>query len=396
VRRAGVTPYDTAELFGRLLHESVKTCPNECGSAANRGYLCLYHQGFEDGIDAVLSGLDESGEQGHHAERPCRASASGSLRNVRKEVVTEFVPAKPGDINIDRDELVASGFLVAYPEQTRVGYQQALKAWFSWCEYCGIRPLEAERAHIELWMRELLEKGNRFARRPKPLMGSTVNGMLNAVVGYYKFAHREHYITDDVTQYLKRPTVPNESRREGLTRFELRQCLEAAKASSPLDYALWSLLAFNGLRIGEACAIDVTDLGHHEGYRTLKVHREKGNRSGPIPIAPVTSNAIDHYLGTRTTGPLFLKPRLPERLDQKSANRIIKRISREAGIEKNVTPHSLRHTHVTLALNEGVSIRDLTNSMGYSDARQIARYDRDKSALARSATWAVAGALEGF
>jgi hypothetical protein len=34
--------------------------------------------------------------------------------------------------------------------------------------------------------------------------------------------------------------------------------------------------------------------------------------------------------------------------------------------------------------------------MGYSDARQIARYDRDKSALARSATWAVAGALEGF
>lgn len=227
-------------------------------------------------------------------------------------------------------------------------------------------------------------------------MATTVTGMLNAVVGFYKFAHREGYVVDDITEHLKRPRILNESRREGLTRFELRQCIDTAKQTSTLDYALWCLLAFNGLRIGEVCDLNVEDLGHSEGYRTLKVRREKGNRSGPVPLAPITSNAIDRYLGTRSSGPLFLKPRIPERLDQKSANRIVKRIAKAAGVEKTITPHSLRHTHITLALNEGVSLRDLTNSMGYRDSRQIARYDRDKTTMARSATWAVAGALEGF
>lgn len=306
--------------------------------------------------------------------------------------------ARPEDVQIDRDELVAAGFLVTYPEKTRVGYQASLRAWFQWCVASGVWPLEAQRAHIELWMHELQSKGNRFAARgAQPLQPATVNNMVNAVVGFYKFAHRDGYITDDISQYLKRPKVPNESNREGLTRFELRACLDAAKESrDTLDYALWCFLVFNGPRISEACKVDVEDLRMQDGYRTVRLQRAKGNRSAPVPLAPITSNAVDRYLGTRRTGPLFLKPRIEERLDQASANRVVKRIAQVAGIEKTITPHSLRHTHITLALNQGVGIRDLVNSMGYSDARQISRYDRDKASMARSATWAVAGAIEGF
>jgi integrase/recombinase XerD len=310
--------------------------------------------------------------------------------------VTDQTLARPQDLALDRDELVASGFLVTFKQPTRGSYQTSLKAWFQWCTAMNVAPLRAQRAHIELWMRELEEHGNRHAvRGPKPLMASTINGMLNAVVGFYKFAQRDGYITDDITSYLKRPKVPNESRREGLTRFELKACLDTAKRN-PLEYALWCLLAFNGFRIGEVTPLNVDDLGHHQGYRTLKVRREKGNRGGFIPLAPVTSHAIDRYLGTRTTGPLFLMPRIEQRLDDKASNRIIKRVARDAGVTKTISNHSLRHTHITLALNEGVGMRDLTNSMGYADGRQIARYDRDKSSMARSATWAVAGALEGF
>lgn len=306
--------------------------------------------------------------------------------------------ARPEDVNIDRDEMVAAMFLVGYPANTRRGYEASLKTWFQWIRHMGVAPLEAQRAHIELWMRELSEHGNRFAvRGARPLMPATVSGMVNAVVGFYKMAHRDGYAVDDITQYLKRPKTPNESNRQGLTRFELRACLDAAKESrETIDYALWCLLVFNGPRISEACALDVEHLGMSEGYRTVKLHRAKGNRSAAVPLAPITSHAIDRYLGTRNTGPLFLKPRLDERLDQKAANRIVKRISREAGVTKTISNHSLRHTHITLALNEGVGIRELVNSMGYSDARQISRYDRDKANLARSATWAVAGAVEGF
>jgi hypothetical protein len=55
----------------------------------------------------------------------------------------------------------------------------------------------------------------------------------------------------------------------------------------------------------------------------------------------------------------------------------------------------LRHTHITLALNSGVTVRDLTNSMGYADSRQIGYYDRDKDALSRNATHMVSAFVEG-
>lgn len=304
--------------------------------------------------------------------------------------------ARVSDITLDQVELIAQMFLVSFPAATRRGYQLHLATWLQWCRFHELDPLKAQRAHIELWLRELEEHGNRFAKRgPRKLMPATVAGMLNPIVGFYKFCHREQYMPDDITQYVKRPKVPNDSTRQGLTRFELRACLDAAKASSALDHALWCVLAFNGPRISEACAIDVEDLATTQGYRTVHLKRAKGNRAAAVPLHPVCSNAVDHYLGTRTTGPLFLKPRVEERLDGVAANRIVKRIAKTAGVDKVITNHSLRHTHITLALNEGMGIRDLVNSMGYADARQISRYDRDKNSLARSATWAVAGAIEG-
>lgn len=305
--------------------------------------------------------------------------------------------ARPQDITLDRAELVAATFLVTFPENTRRGYQASLRTWFRWCAAMNVDPLEAQRAHIELWMRELAEKGNRFAvRGVKPLMPATVGGMVNAVVGFYKLAHRDGYIVDDITQYLKRPKVPNESRREAMTRFELRDVLKAAKKSSPLDFALCTTLATLGSRISEVCRLDVEDLSQRDGYLVLWMERSKGNRSQDVPVIPALSNALSKYIGTRRTGPLFLKPRVEERLDQKSANRIVKRVARAAGLQKNITNHSFRHSHITLALNEHMSIRDIVNAMGYADARQISRYDRDKASLARSSAWVVGAALEGF
>lgn len=307
------------------------------------------------------------------------------------------VPARPGDLTVDQTELVAQMFLIGYPENTRRGYAMSLGAWFRWCAFHELEPLHVQRAHIEVWMRELMEKGNRFASAPRPLKPATVNGMVNAVAGFYKFAHRERYIVDDITQYLKRPRVPNESSREGMTRYELKAVLNAARESSPLDYALLCTLAcLSGPRISEVCRLDVESVRRSSGYLVVWLDRSKHNRSAEVPVIPMLSDALEVYIGSRTTGPLFLKPRREERLDQKAALRVVKRVVKKAGIDKNITNHSFRHTHITLALNEGMSIRDLTNAMGYADSRQISRYDRDKASLARSSAWVVGAALEGF
>lgn len=297
-------------------------------------------------------------------------------------------PARPEDVvfNIDADELAATRFLVRYQSPTRENYQLSLRQWFEFCASHGIRPLEAERAHIEVWMRALETQG---------LMASTINGKLNPVVGFYKLAKIDKAIVDDPSEHLRRPAVPRESRRQGMTRSEALAFLDAAQAQGPLEHALCCFLVLNGPRIGEVCRLNVDDLGMEGGYRTVFLSRAKGNRSAPIPLSPRTSWAFDHYLGTRKAGPLFYKPRLRERLDERSANRIVQRVAKAAGITKKITPHSCRHTHVTMALNAGVGVRELTNSMGYADSRQIARYDREKDSLARSATHWVSAFVEG-
>jgi integrase/recombinase XerD len=66
-----------------------------------------------------------------------------------------------------------------------------------------------------------------------------------------------------------------------------------------------TLLAHNGLRIGEALAANVEDLGTERGHRTLRITR-KGSRRATVVLAPVTARALDDYLGDRDSGPLFI------------------------------------------------------------------------------------------
>lgn len=294
--------------------------------------------------------------------------------------------ARPADVRMDQDQIAAAAFLVRYQNPTRAGYETTLRHWFNWCAEKGVTPLTVTRPYIEVWVRELEQRGN---------MASTINGKLNALAGFYKLAKIDRRIVDDPTEHLRRPSVPQESRREALTRAEGIACLDAAEAEGPLEHALWSVMLLLGPRISEVCRLDCESIGMEKGQPTIYMDRSKGNRSAPVPLVPRASHALDLYLGTRRHGPLFLKPRLPERLDQKAALRIVRRVARKAGIEKNITNHSLRHSFITASLNAGASIRDLTNSMGYADARQITRYDRDKASLARHSTHLASAYFEG-
>lgn len=285
--------------------------------------------------------------------------------------------ARPQDLRLDADEMAASRYLVRYKEPTRSGYKQSLKQWFQFCADHNVRPLEVDRAYIEVWVREMESKG---------LMASTINGKLNAVVGFYRLAKVDRAIVDDPTEHLRRPSVPKESRRQGLTRAEGFNFLEAAAKAGPLENALCSVMLLLGPRIGEVCRLNCEDIGREKGQHTLYMDRAKGNLSAAVPLPPRAVWALELYLGTRNTGPLYLKPRIEERLDPIAANRIVKRVAKMAGITKTITNHSLRHSFITAALNAGANLRDLQNSMGYSDMRQLSRYDREKDSLARHST----------
>ncbi|WP_249523725.1 tyrosine-type recombinase/integrase [Modestobacter marinus] len=82
-------------------------------------------------------------------------------------------------------------------------------------------------------------------------------------------------------------------------------------------------------------------------------------------------------------------------LDRTAAWRLLRRLANDAGIAApdRISPHSARHTYATTALDAGVALRDVQDSMGHRDPRTTRLYDRTRGNLSRNATYAVAAAL---
>ena len=158
-----------------------------------------------------------------------------------------------------------------------------------------------------------------------------------------------------------------ESHAVALDRNELGAMLVAAGLGPPVEHALISLLALNGLRVSEATSADMEHLGLERGHRTLTITR-KGGKVVTIPLAPRTARAIDLATVDRCEGPIFLTPD-GRRLDRHGAARIVRKVARQAGITKKASPHTLRHAFITVALDAGVPLRDVQEAASHCDPR---------------------------
>ncbi|MGH9105092.1 MAG: tyrosine-type recombinase/integrase [Acidimicrobiales bacterium] len=120
--------------------------------------------------------------------------------------------------------------------------------------------------------------------------------------------------------------------------------------------ALAVLLGLNGLRVSEARATDVEDLGLERGHRTLRI-MGKGAKPAAIPLVPRTARTIDLAVGERSSGPI-LRRSDGLRLDRRTAHRWVRSIGRRAGLG-HVHPHMLRAASIMAALDAGVPLRDV-------------------------------------
>ncbi len=135
-------------------------------------------------------------------------------------------------------------------------------------------------------------------------------------------------------------------------------------------------------------------LDQNRGHRTLFIHR-KGGKTATIPLAPRTARALDLYIAERVDGPIFMNHDMTRRLDRHAASRIVKRLAKAPGIDKRISPHSLRHSFITAALDAGVPLRDVQEGASHADPRTTMRYDRGRGSLDRHATYIVATFVAG-
>ena len=154
---------------------------------------------------------------------------------------------------------------------------------------------------------------------------ATITRRLCTVAGFYRYAVEEELLEHPPAAHVRRPRLDYESHATGLDRNELGALLVAAGLGPPVEHALISLLALNGLRVSEATGADIEALGAERGHRTLVITR-KGGKVVIIPLAPRTARAIDLAIGERSDGPIFLAPD-GRRLDRHGAGRIVRRIA---------------------------------------------------------------------
>jgi integrase/recombinase XerD len=274
-------------------------------------------------------------------------------------------------------QLYADAYLAGYTARTLEAYRHDLGEYLSWCAGEDLDPLQASRSHVQLYVRRLEDAG----RAP-----ATIGRKLAVVSGFYAYCAGEGAIDKNPATYVRRPRVPDESTRSGLTRDELARFIAAAIRSGPRAEALACLLAFNGLRVSEACGVTAADLVDGDAGALSLVVRRKGGKRMLTPLAPRTAAAV-RALPDTGDGPLLA-------LDRYAAWRLVKQLAAAAGIAKTISPHSLRHTFATLALEAGVPLHIVQDAMSHSNPATTRHYDRSRNAFIHQATATVAGLID--
>ena len=82
-------------------------------------------------------------------------------------------------------------------------------------------------------------------------------------------------------------------------------------------------------------------------------------------------------------------------MNRHQATRMVRRLAKRAEIDKRISPHSLRHSFITAALDAGIALRDVQEAASHADPRTTMRYDRARRSLDRRATYIAATLVTG-
>lgn len=278
--------------------------------------------------------------------------------------------------------LAVAAHLARYKGETRVHTASDLNSYLRWCLTRPLNPLEAGRAHIELYVRWLQE-----VRRLKP---STVSRRLSVLATFYRTCVIDGVLEHSPAEYVRRPKVPPESPTLGLSHLQFEAMINASRESANTsDYALVAMLGLLGLRIFEATGSDIAALGEARGHRVLKVYG-KGNKVALVPLPPAVARAVERAVEDRQTGPILLNT-VGRRMDRHAATRRLRSLAVCAGVScARMHPHMLRHTFVTTMLDAGVDLRDVQIAARHADPRTTMRYDRARNNLDRHPNYILA------
>jgi|AntRauTorcE11898_2_1112593.scaffolds.fasta_scaffold00292_2 integrase/recombinase XerD len=215
--------------------------------------------------------------------------------------------------------------------------------------------------------------------RKKKRASSTVSRKLSAIKGFHQFLLDEKLVDDNVLLMVHRPKK-TQKLPEILTIEEMDRLIETSRGESPLEIrnmAMLEMLYGSGVRISELTAIQTNDLHINEGFVNVT---GKGNKERIVPIGSSCQKALKGYLehgrlslSKSPTPYVFLNNR-GNAISRVGFFKILKSLAAKAGIDKTVSPHTLRHSFASHMLEAGVDLRFVQEMLGHTDVSTTELY----------------------
>ena len=196
---------------------------------------------------------------------------------------------------------------------------------------------------------------------------------LTAIKNFHKYMYATNKVKEDESLTIERPKL-RKSLPNVLTIEEVDNLLDI-KLDTPFDYrnkAMLELLYGTGLRISEMLDLKLTDVD----FENCVVRCfGKGSKERIVPIGEYIIDSLTNYLNNgrnlllnkkKVSDYLFLNNR-GGRISRFSFFKILKKLLRDKGIKKDVSPHSLRHSFATHMLENGADLRSIQELLGHSD-----------------------------
>ncbi|UOE61536.1 site-specific tyrosine recombinase XerD [Priestia filamentosa] len=224
---------------------------------------------------------------------------------------------------------------------------------------------EVTREHIIAFMRYMMENGK---------SSKTIARHVASIRSFHQFLLREHIVDKDPSVHIETPQVER-TLPKVLSPDEVEALLTAPDESTPFgkrEKAMLELLYATGIRVTELMNLNVEDVHMTMGFvRCIG----KGDKERIVPMGKMASEALQKYI--EESRPKLLKRNQKEealflnhhgrRLTRQGFWKILKKLALSAQIEKELTPHTLRHSFATHLLENGADLRAVQEMLGHAD-----------------------------
>jgi integrase/recombinase XerD len=248
-------------------------------------------------------------------------------------------------------------------ENSIFAYQNDVEKLKDFAEVNKLDVKQIELHHLNNFVKELYDLG---------LSARTQARILSGVKQFFRFLMLEGDLDKDPSELLEMPKIGTKL-PEVLTIEEVDALLAAIDLSKPEGHrnkAILETLYSCGLRVSELVNLKFEDIFFDEGFMRVI---GKGSKQRLVPVSPSVSKEIDLY-EVATRNHMSIKPgnesfvflnRRGAKLTRVMIFTIIKNLAETAGIQKNISPHTFRHSFATHLLEGGANLRAIQEMLGH-------------------------------